>query len=123
GEGNLQSGQEGHESRRKGGVNPIRTTPSRAHTLGHLDAFLVKDFPSQRCGGSFARPHTDARTTADAPLLFPPRLAWRGDWRSAVSYDGHGSRTRVPILAAPEALLWLIREAARLPPWNGSLTL
>src|SRR5262245_53972882 len=41
GEDDLQSGQEGYESRRKGGVNPIRTTPSRGHTFGHSDCFLA----------------------------------------------------------------------------------
>src|SRR4051812_44758528 len=44
GEGDLQSGHEGYESRRKGGVNPIRTTPSSGHTLGHSGGFLVMAF-------------------------------------------------------------------------------
>src|SRR5262245_56062693 len=36
-EGDLQSGHEGYESRPVGGINPIRTTPSRDRTLGHGD--------------------------------------------------------------------------------------
>src|SRR5262249_36889653 len=44
GENDLQSGHEGHESRRKGGVNSIRTTPSRGHALSHLDRLLVRVF-------------------------------------------------------------------------------
>jgi hypothetical protein len=44
------SGHDSNESRRIRRVDPIRSMPSRGHTLGHQDFFLVKGLLSQQCG-------------------------------------------------------------------------